>query len=102
MPVAPDLLLHLHQPRAEAVKDTFNINLLDQIDLTKVVTKVGRERTTGGGAARPPPWPSPRAGRERGHDRVHLRRLFWTVPVILLVILLTFMMMRQIGGQSVP
>jgi dipeptide transport system permease protein len=28
-----------------------------------------------------------------------LRRLFWTVPVILLVILLTFLMMRQIEGN---
>ena len=28
-----------------------------------------------------------------------LRRLVWTIPVILLVILLTFMMMRQIGGN---
>jgi oligopeptide transport system permease protein len=28
-----------------------------------------------------------------------LRRLFWTVPVILLVILLTFLMMRQIAGN---
>jgi oligopeptide transport system permease protein len=28
-----------------------------------------------------------------------LRRLFWTVPVILLVILLTFLMMRQISGN---
>src|ERR671918_1202561 len=28
-----------------------------------------------------------------------IRRLFWTVPVILLVILLTFLMMRQIEGN---
>lgn len=28
-----------------------------------------------------------------------IRRLFWTIPVILLVILLTFMMMRQIEGN---
>ncbi len=28
-----------------------------------------------------------------------IRRIFWTIPVILLVILLTFLMMRQIGGN---
>jgi oligopeptide transport system permease protein len=28
-----------------------------------------------------------------------VRRVFWTVPVILVVILLTFLMMRQIGGN---
>ena len=28
-----------------------------------------------------------------------VRRVFWTIPVILVVILLTFMMMRQIGGN---
>jgi dipeptide transport system permease protein len=27
-----------------------------------------------------------------------LRRLFWTIPVILLVILMTFLLMRQVGG----
>jgi ABC-type dipeptide/oligopeptide/nickel transport system permease component len=31
--------------------------------------------------------------------RLVVRRLFWTIPVILLVILLTFTMMRQIGGN---
>jgi ABC-type dipeptide/oligopeptide/nickel transport system permease component len=31
--------------------------------------------------------------------RLIVRRLFWTIPVILLVILLTFTMMRQIGGN---
>ena len=31
-----------------------------------------------------------------------VRRIFWTIPVLLVVILLTFMMMRQIGGQPVP
>ena len=28
-----------------------------------------------------------------------VRRLFWTIPVLLVVIFLTFMMMRQIGGN---
>jgi dipeptide transport system permease protein len=28
-----------------------------------------------------------------------VRRLFWTIPVILLVILMTFLLMRQIGGN---
>jgi oligopeptide transport system permease protein len=28
-----------------------------------------------------------------------IRRLFWTVPILLLVIFMTFMMMRQIGGN---
>jgi oligopeptide transport system permease protein len=28
-----------------------------------------------------------------------IRRLFWTIPVLLVVILLTFTMMRQIGGN---
>ena len=28
-----------------------------------------------------------------------IRRVVWTIPVILLVILLTFMLMRQIGGN---
>ena len=28
-----------------------------------------------------------------------VRRLFWTIPVMLVVIFLTFMMMRQIGGN---
>ena len=28
-----------------------------------------------------------------------VRRIFWTIPVILVVIFLTFMMMRQIGGN---
>jgi oligopeptide transport system permease protein len=28
-----------------------------------------------------------------------LRRLIWTIPVILLVIFLTFLMMRQIAGN---
>ena len=28
-----------------------------------------------------------------------IRRLFWTIPVILLVILITFAMMRQISGN---
>src|SRR5688572_3733454 len=31
--------------------------------------------------------------------RLVVRRLFWTIPVVLLVILLTFTMMRQIGGN---
>ena len=31
--------------------------------------------------------------------RLIVRRLFWTIPVILLVILLTFTLMRQIGGN---
>jgi ABC-type dipeptide/oligopeptide/nickel transport system permease component len=31
--------------------------------------------------------------------RLIVRRLFWAIPVILLVILLTFTMMRQIGGN---
>src|SRR6185312_3977124 len=28
-----------------------------------------------------------------------VRRVFWTIPVLLVVILLTFLMMRQIGGN---
>ena len=28
-----------------------------------------------------------------------VRRIFWTIPVLLVVIFLTFMMMRQIGGN---
>jgi len=28
-----------------------------------------------------------------------IRRVVWTIPVILLVILMTFLMMRQIGGN---
>ena len=28
-----------------------------------------------------------------------IRRLIWTIPVILLVILMTFVMMKQIGGN---
>src|SRR3970040_1807142 len=28
-----------------------------------------------------------------------VRRLLWTIPVLLLVILMTFLMMRQIGGK---
>jgi ABC-type dipeptide/oligopeptide/nickel transport system permease component len=28
-----------------------------------------------------------------------VRRIFWTIPVLLVVILLTFTMMRQIGGN---
>ena len=28
-----------------------------------------------------------------------IRRLFWTIPVILLVIFMTFLMMRQIEGN---
>ena len=31
-----------------------------------------------------------------------VRRIFWTIPVLLVVIFLTFMMMRQIEGQPVP
>jgi ABC-type dipeptide/oligopeptide/nickel transport system permease component len=28
-----------------------------------------------------------------------IRRIFWTIPVLLVVIFLTFVMMRQIGGN---
>ena len=28
-----------------------------------------------------------------------IRRILWTIPVLLLVILMTFLMMRQIGGN---
>ena len=28
-----------------------------------------------------------------------VRRIFWTIPVLLVVIFLTFVMMRQIGGN---
>ena len=42
------------------------------------------------------------AGRESADAEVHRQAIFWTIPVLLVVIFLTFMMMRQIGGQPVP
>ena len=31
-----------------------------------------------------------------------IRRIIWTIPVILLVIFMTFVMMKQIGGNPFP
>ena len=39
--------------------------------------------------------------REVGRDEVHHQASVWTIPVILLVIFMTFILMRQIAGQPV-
>jgi oligopeptide transport system permease protein len=89
-----------------SIKDTFSQDLLDQIDLTKVVEGDGAGAVVwgcggpaAGAAGRPPLGLAPTGRSPPQMTTFVVRRLVWTVPVILLVILLTFLLMRQIEGN---
>ena len=73
MPVMPIYWYTYINLERENVKDTFNVNLLDQTDLTKVVvTEVDALRRTGGrGRAAPPPFGDTADRVEAADDEVH-------------------------------
>ena len=59
----------------------------------------GSERAGRRAAPGPRRLDAARQGKGTSMTRFIIRRILWTIPVILLVILMTFMMMRQIGGN---
>ena len=105
MPIIPIYWYTYVQLERTSIKDTYNLNLLDQVDLTKVkVAGLARDARRAERARRGTG--SPRLARKTptpaGIDLVVgfiIRRLLWTIPVLLLVILMTFLMMRHIQGN---
>ena len=103
MPIYWYTYIQLERPSPSRTR--WNVNLLDQTDLTKVkVTTSRSHRPTAGGRGRERsarPFVHHRRPRGRGTDMTKfvVRRIVWTIPVILLVILMTFVMMRQIKGN---
>ena len=89
-----------------SVKDTFNINLLNQTDLTqgrRHRSRTSRQRTRTGRAARPALVRQySNQGRESSMLKFIVRRIFWTIPVLLVVIFLTFMHDAADRGEPVP
>ena len=104
MPIAPIYWYTTSYQERAVVQETFNESLLGQVDLREcrgsrglgARTQTGREPTL------PPGLVHNVRDRVRGRPpmtKFIIRRLFWTIPVILLVILMTFVMMRQIKGN---
>jgi oligopeptide transport system permease protein len=97
VPFSPIYWYTYVQLERPTIKDSLNVNLLNQTDYSKVVEVQPRASRAGGGG---PPAPAPpRTLDSRAMTRLIVRRVLWTVPVILLVILMTFVLMRQIEGN---
>ena len=106
VPLTPIMWYTYPEPRERRGSGHVLHQPADQIDFTKVVVQGGYQlavdEMTGGALGAPPALLRQRCPSGRQSDEMAafiIRRIVWTIPVILLVILMIFVMMRQIEGN---